>query len=642
MLQSPHASSGKIQWHHRQPLFSMALTILFAGFALVPMVQENPHLLWSFLGLAAALMAWSLILWVLARRSGRVFRVEYYPIKAHYVQACVQFSIFLYWGLYWSNVYAELPLILAQVVYLYTLDALLSWSRGRSWRLGYGPLPVVVSTNLLLWFRHDWYVFQFLMLTVGALGKQFITWNRDGRQTHIFNPSAFGQFVFAIALIGTGTTQEYTWGKEIAATFDAPYMLLVIFLCGLVVQSLFHVTLMTVAAATTLVLLNQIYTEITGVYYFVTINIAAPIFLGIHLLITDPATSPRTNLGRVIFGSLYGMGYFILFRVLDLYGVPLFWDKLLPVPILNLCVPMIDRVVRSGFIGRVNHAWETCLPARKLNFIHMGCWIAFFATLWTTGYIEAPHPGNSIPFWKQALAEGKPHAGHSLVIAAGTQAEGGGSGAAFNELGLICMEGVIVNENHAAAAHYFARACELKDESGCVNVVLQYLVLGERRSDEELDLALESLELDCRAGGSSRSCFLAGHAYETGRGRPLDTQRAIELYEQAGLDDLYAVKGLARIALSGDAAYDVRPLIPALAHAAEAGDLECFWYLGYMYHEGIGLIQNQDKARAMLRKACELGSSDACRVLMRTELPPYENPTIIMPGWATAFPLASR
>src|SRR5690606_30484772 len=144
MLQSPHASSGKIQWHHRQPLFSMALTILFAGFALVPMVQENPHLLWSFLGLAAALMAWSLILWVLARRSGRVFRVEYYPIKAHYVQACVQFSIFLYWGLYWSNVYAELPLILAQVVYLYTLDALLSWSRGRSWRLGYGPLPVVV------------------------------------------------------------------------------------------------------------------------------------------------------------------------------------------------------------------------------------------------------------------------------------------------------------------------------------------------------------------------------------------------------------------------------------------------------------------------------------------------------------------
>src|SRR5690606_407618 len=133
----------------------------------------------------------------------------------------------------------------------------------------------------------------------------------------------------------------------------------------------------------------------------------------------------------------------------------------------------------------------------------------------------------------QALAEGKPHASHGLVIVAGTQAERGVSGAAFNELGRICMESDIVNQHHAAAAHHLVLACEIKDERGCVNVVLQYLVLGERRSDEELDLALESLELDCRAGGSSRSCFLAGHAYETGRGRPLDTQRAIELYEQA-------------------------------------------------------------------------------------------------------------
>ena len=49
-------------------------------------------------------------------------------------------------------------------------------------------------------------------------------------------------------LIATGMTSELTWGERIAATFDAPRMLIVIFVGGLLVQSLFHVTLMTLAA----------------------------------------------------------------------------------------------------------------------------------------------------------------------------------------------------------------------------------------------------------------------------------------------------------------------------------------------------------------------------------------------------------
>ena len=174
-------------------------------------------------------------------------------------------------------------------------------------------------------------------------------------------------------------------------------------------------------------------------------------------------------------------------------------------PILNLCVPLIDRLARSGWFGRLNSLWQGALPAPKLNLVHMGCWAAFFFTLLITRYIEAPHPGDSVLFWKEALAQGKPHAAHSLVIATGGQALGADSGPAYNELGLICMEGKLVNESHANAAKYFCKACELREESGCVNVAIQYLFLGERRSDEDVALALDSLEAHCGEENSGRS-----------------------------------------------------------------------------------------------------------------------------------------
>ena len=632
-------ASGIGGWHHRYPSVPIVLAIVLVMFMLVPPARENPRLEWTFFGVSAVLLAWSMVLSALALRDGRVFAIEYSAVKAHYVQALVQTGILIYWGLYWTDVFAELPLIISQVVFFYTLDALLTWSRGRPWRVGFGPLPIVISTNLLLWFQHDWYFFQFMMLTIGALGKQFITWQRDGRRTHIFNPSAFGQFVFAVVLIATGTTDDLTVGRAIAANFETPHMLLVLFLGGLIVQALFHVTLMTVAATISIVALSEAYTAMTGMYYFVNISILAPIFLGLHLLITDPATSPRSNAGRVLFGVLYGIGYFILFRLLDLVDVPLFWDKLLPVPILNLCVPLIDRFMRIGMLGRINHVWETALTPAKTNLIHMACWIAFFSTLWATGYIMGPHPGNSIPFWKQAVADNKMHAGRGLVIVAGSQAEGSNSGAAYNELGLICMEGKIIEQNRSLAAHYFAEGCARQDESGCVNVTLQFIVFGEARSSEDVALALDSLEQDCLDGGNSRSCFLAGYGYESGRGRPRDRQRAIELYERAGPDNLYAIKGLARISLSQDPPYDIRGAVPVLARAMEAGDVEACWYLAHMYRAGIGLVHDEQRARTLFARACILGDEQACGASQQPILPPYTNPVMDIPGWATAFPI---
>ncbi len=628
----------------RFPSVTLALTTLFAAFLLLPRVQGNSRLTWTFAGVAGALLVWQLILWQVAKRRGRTLEIELVsPVKSHYVQAGVQFSIYLYWGWYWRDIYAQLPLVFSQLIFLYTFDALLSWSRGRSWRPGFGPLPIVFSTNFFLWFRDDWFFLQFLMVSSGALGKEFIRWRREGRKVHIFNPSALGLTLFSVLLIATGMTRELSWARELATTIDqVPHIFLMIFLVGLVVQYFFSVTLMTLAAAGMLCVLGLIYTKVTGVYYFVSVNISAAVFLGLHLLMTDPATSPRTNTGRLIFGGLYGAGVFVLFDILSYFSAPVLYSKLLIVPILNLSVPLIERFTRGGIVGKLNRIWEAALQPRKLNLVHMGCWAALFSTMLATGFVEAPHPGNSIPFWKKAFADGKHQAGRALVTVAGNQAEANNSGAAYNELGLIRIQGTIpeVSQSNASAAKYFARACELGDESGCVNTAIQFLFLRERRSDEDAARALDLLEKDCLAGGTARNCFLVGFAYETGYGRSLNKERAIEFFERTGLDNMYAVKGLARIGLSGiDPPYDVRPLLAALADAGRNGDAESCWYIAYMYHKGVGLKHIEEKAQAMMQNACAFGSEKACDALKQPELPPFSNPLMLVPGWATAFPI---
>lgn len=628
---------------HRSPKVTFLLTLLFLSPLLLPSLRANDRLVASFFGVAGLLALWQTLLWAGAVRSARSLTISFVPVKSHYIQACVQTVIMLYWGWFAPDVYRQVPLIAAQIVFVYILEALLTWSRGRTWRLGFGPVPIVLSTNLLLWFKPDWFAFQFVMLALGAAAKQFITWNRDGRRTHIFNPSAFGQFLVALVLIATGTTNELTFGKQIAASFESPHMLIVIFLGGVVVQRFFHVTLMTLAAVLTVTLINLLYTKWTGTYYFVNINLAAPIFLGMHLLITDPATSPRTPLGRVLFGAAYGVAYAVLFRLLALLEIPTFWDKLLPVPLLNLCVPLLDRIASGRRLGVLNRAWESLLAPRRLNLVHMAVWIAAFATMWTTGFVDAPHPGDSIPFWKQALREGKPFAGHALVMAAGAQAEAGRSGAAYNELGLICVEGSVpqVKPDSAKAAGFFANACALGNREGCANVAAQFLFLDQRLSDEEVTRALDFLEQDCLATADWKSCFLTAVALENGNRHAADLPLAFRYYVRSGMGNLYACKGMARVALKQpDAPYDLKLPAYVLEVACARNDVESCWYLAFLHRAGRGVPRDEHKAAGFLARSCHLGMRSACPAPNQRDWPPYTPPRMAVPGWSTAFPLA--
>ena len=113
--------------------------------------------------------------------------------------------------------------------------------------------------------------------------------------------------MFSLALILTGAS-DLTRGQDIAISqFYPPQMYLMLFLVGLPGQFFFGVASMTLSAVLTTYLFGLVYFAVTGTYFFYDSYIPIAVFLGMHLLFTDPSTSPRTELGRVIFGVLYGL-----------------------------------------------------------------------------------------------------------------------------------------------------------------------------------------------------------------------------------------------------------------------------------------------------------------------------------------------
>jgi hypothetical protein len=392
------------------------------------------------------------------------------PRAQHYVQAMCQITVYAYWGWYWRPVYDYAWLLVAQIVFAYAFDMLLSWSRRDSYGLGLGPFPIIFSTNLFLWFRDDWFYLQFLLVAVGFMGKELVRWHREGRRVHIFNPSAFSLGLFSLVLIATGTTSA-TWGPEIATTLSlAPRIYLVLFLVGLVVMYFFSITPVAASAAATLFGLSALYWSLTGVPYFLDSEIPTAVFLGLHLLVTDPSTSPRTPLGRTVFGVFYGLGVFGLYSLLGAWGAPTFYDKLLCVPLLNLSVPWIDRAVQA-FGRRPILTWLGLDgPLGRANLAHMTAWILFFGAMTALGGTDGRHRGDPLPFWQQACQENRRHACERLVQLESAYCSDN-AGWACNELGRHYMDGRLVTADPERALTYFSRACEARFQPGCVNLL---------------------------------------------------------------------------------------------------------------------------------------------------------------------------
>ncbi|MCA1585399.1 MAG: RnfABCDGE type electron transport complex subunit D [Acidobacteria bacterium] len=452
----------------------LALTAGLLALSLVPRVRTNEALTWSFWGATTVLLVWQAVLaWRMQGSAGGrdgCALILARPRAQHYVQSLCQLAVYAYWGWYWSPVYDYAPLLIAQLLFAYAFDILLAWSRRQDFVLGFGPFPIVFSTNLFLWFKDDWFIFQFALVAVGFLGKAFVRWQRDGRRVHIFNPSAFTLALFSLVLLLTDTT-HLTWGQEINTTFSlGPRIYTVIFVIGLVVMYFFAITAVTAMAAATLFAASALYVAVTGVPYFVDSEIPSAVFLGLHLLVTDPSTSPRTPLGRAIFGVLYGLGVFTLYAVLEALGLPTFYDKLLCVPLLNLAVPAIDRAVRALGERPILSRVGLDPPLGRANLAHMGAWGMLFAAMTVFGATDGMHRGDSLPFWEQACRDNRTHACERLMRIEDSYCADN-AGWACNELGRHYVEGRLVAADLDRALTYFSRACEGRFQAGCVNLL---------------------------------------------------------------------------------------------------------------------------------------------------------------------------
>lgn len=474
-------------------LAPLALTAGLLTVSLLPRIRQSEPLTWSFWGAAVLLLAWQAVLAIRARTEGAPALGPFTPRAQHYVQALCHSGVFLYWGWYWPPVYDFLPLLVGQLLFAYAFDMLLAWSNRVPWVPGFGPFPIVFSANLFLWFKDDWFALQFLVLAVGFAGKAFVRWEREGKRVHIFNPSAFTLALFSVGLLATGTT-DLTWAQEINTTFSlGPRIYLVLFSIGLVVMYFFAITPVTASAAATLFAASAGYFAVTGVPYFVDSEIPAAVFLGMHLLVTDPSTSPRTPFGRVIFGVMYGLGVFALYAMLGALGLPTFYDKLMVVPLLNLMVPSIDRAVarlgdqpilaQLGLVG----------PPGRMNLAHMGAWILFFGVMTGLGRTDGMHRGDALPFWQQACADDRPRACERLLMIEGAYCTDN-AGWACNELGRHYLDGRLVVADADRALAYFSRACEARFQPGCLNLL-------EPRSPVTTNPRALDLRLLVREGG---------------------------------------------------------------------------------------------------------------------------------------------
>jgi len=448
----------------RALLLPVAFAVVLAaiGFAL----RSSPVIGRSILGAAVFLTIWAVALGLSARASGRTFTLAVIPRKPHYVQLSTQAAIYLYWGWYVPLIRGFAVLILAQLVFAYGFSALLAWSRREHFELGFGPFPIIFSINLFLLFKPDWFYWQFGMIALGYLAKEFIRWEKNGRSTHIFNPSSFPLAIFSIGLIATNAT-DTTFGVDIATRlFDPPNIHAFLFAVSIPVQILFGVATMTVASVVTVYAFGVAFFAITGTYFFYEAYIPIAVFLGMHLLQTDPSTSPRTETGRVVYGMMYGLGVVVLVVVLRALEAPSFYDKLLPVLILNMMIQMVDRWVTSGPLRKLDlSAVAPQTTGIRRNLAIVGIWIAIFAGIYGAGGFRDDHPGQWIPFWQTACSEGSDR---GCIYLASFQQDIciQGSGWACNELAVLLVQR---NSGDGEALGALQAGCELGFDPACEN-----------------------------------------------------------------------------------------------------------------------------------------------------------------------------
>ncbi len=559
------------------------------AFLALPRFRASDGMWAAILGATALCVLSCVVLFRGAAQRGATLEVEWRPRAAHGLQAVAQGIVYAYWAYSYAPTREQLLFVVAQLPFAYLLDMLLGWRRYGRFRLGLGPLPVVGSINLFLWMIDAFFAVQLAMVAAAYLSREFIQWSREGQRRHIFNPSAFALTAVALVLLALDRT-DLARGQEIAGSLGVgPYCYDAILLGGLVVQVMFPVVLTTMGAFVTLFGLGALYGAMTGGVYFVDTAAPVAVFLGMTLLITDPATSPKNPLGKLIYGALYGAGVFVLYTLLGDYGggpwgtEVTYYDKLLAVPVLNLLVPLIQRMGAAR--------WARARPGGRAFAVIL--YVALFLLIRPN---LVANEGRSITFWNEACAADETNC-HGLAVAYRARCM------SSTRDGPAC---------EAAAPRVLAAGCAAGTLPICEQLGARLLV-GTPHLKADPTRGGELLSRACD-GGEVNACLLHGrHLLSTGDRADQRPETGLAAACERGDRSACELLGLL-IDRYAQSPTDHGRVVHALERGCGKKTPVACAHLAHRLVQGRGVGQDLLRARRLLETACAGGMTPACRM----------------------------
>ncbi|MBI3782609.1 MAG: hypothetical protein HY270_04330 [Deltaproteobacteria bacterium] len=253
----------------------------------------------------------------------------------HLLPATLQCILFAYWATYWWPVVEHVPVLALQLAAAYGIDFLLGWTLRRQYGPTLGPVPVVLSANLFVWFG-DNFLCYLLVIAVALVSKVFLV----ARRRHIFNPSVLGLAVFGVLTVVLPAQFRY---QDISHDFNRPpYMAHLIVLLALVPQIRLRTAPVALGASVAMLATMLIVYALIG-YRGGPSPWWPPWLLAITLLAGDPATIPAATASRLLFGLTLGVLFYVVSRVMLVYPGTDIFSKIIPIPIANSMVPWFDR-----------------------------------------------------------------------------------------------------------------------------------------------------------------------------------------------------------------------------------------------------------------------------------------------------------
>ena len=481
------------------------------------------------------------------------------------------------------------------------------------WRVGWAcagslehePFPLVRGRLFLPTVCHD---------LLNYLSRDLLVFTRNGQRSHVFNPSAFGLAIAAFILLIT-QRPDLTTGADIAQTLGHPeHPYLWIFLMGFVVQA-FKVTTVTMSAAITMYLLGITYTWAFGGYYYIDTAIPIAVFLGMNLLITDPASSPKKLTGRILFGVLYGLLVFLSYDLLREfeqstgdYSLNISWmDKLLCVPLLNLLARPIDRLVGVAESHLSEIRWI------ESNRLHLGIWAIAFCSLLPS---LREHPGKNAQFWENSCDGGIRRACLDKNRLYRSKCDSGNPDACFNYASNF-DHGSNVPKRANVALDGYRQACVGELKLGCLGVAK---ICSEVRRLCDTKELVAALERACVLG-SEIGCRELVKAVSKTPESPLHLSEIIESLERGcTLQASHACEGLHTAAveqLRPTAKKDFKLARYLFKVACANGHESSCLNLSIMEIKGDGGAKKISSAKTRLAIWCKRESAQACAMLER-------------------------